>query len=99
MGNTTGATADQIRAEEQRQLRQALEHIQEAQNHLGRAGAILSNFERGAPVWTAAAKLYDRVHAFWYRVEGFRKSGLYRLDSLSLESFEKRLAALEKPRG
>jgi hypothetical protein len=82
-----------VRAEAERRVRKALDHIQNAQAELGRACAELSNIERGVVVWRVVGKLYDRVHAAWYRVEEFRKQGRFTLDSIARESLAKRLAA------
>jgi hypothetical protein len=90
-------TEAEARAEANRRVRKALDHIQEAQNHLGRAQAELSALEHGAVVWKAAGALYDRVHAFWHRVEAFRQKGRFRLDSIARESLAKRLSE-EAPR-
>jgi hypothetical protein len=80
-------------AEAERRVQKALAHIQEAQAQLGRAAAELSNLEHGVVVWRMAGKLYDRVHAFWYRVEAFRKKGRFALDSIALDALAKRTAA------
>jgi hypothetical protein len=95
----TPVPEQQLQAEAELRVRRALDHIQTAQQHLGRAAAELSNLEGGAIVWRAAGKLYDRIHSFWYRVEAFRQGGRFRLDSIAAEALAKRLAAGEAPRG
>lgn len=79
------------RAEAQRLVREALDHIQEAQNELAHACAALSALVGGVPVWKATGKLYDSVHALWYRVDGFRTGGRYKLDGVNLEALARRL--------
>lgn len=81
---------EQLRAEAQLRVLRALEKIQEAQNQLGQACAELSALQGGVPVWKATSKLYDRVHALWYRVERFRQQGRYRLDSVNVQALERR---------
>lgn len=81
-----------VHAEAERRIRKALDHIQEAQAQLGRAAAELSNLEHGSAVWSAIGKLYDRVHAAWYRVEAFRKGGRWALDDIARAALAKRLA-------
>lgn len=50
-------------------IRRALDHLQEAQNLVGRALQELSPITGGAlPVWNLGHRLYDRVHAYWYKV-------------------------------
>jgi hypothetical protein len=85
-----------VRAEAERRVRKALDHVQNAQAELDRACAELSNLERGVVVWRLIGKLYDRVHAAWYRVEEFRKQGRFTLDGIALEALAKRLEA-QKP--
>lgn len=81
-----------VRAQADLTVRSALDHIEQAQRHLGEASALLSNLTGGAAIWLAAGKLYDRVHAFWYRVAQFRKAGRFSLDPLAQESLAKKLA-------
>lgn len=83
---------DAARAEAERLVREALDHIQQAQTHLGRASAALSNLERGAAVWKFVGALYDRVHAGWYRVEAFRQAGRFKLDDIAGAALAKRLS-------
>jgi hypothetical protein len=85
-------TPEQLRAEAEARVRRALAHIQEAQNHLGHAQAELSGIERGVRAWRLVGRLYDRVHAAWYRVEAFRKAGRFTLDGISTDTFAGRLA-------
>jgi hypothetical protein len=85
-------TPEQIRAAAEARVRHALAHIQEAQNHLHHAQAELSGIERGVTVWRLVGRLYDRVHAAWYRVEAFRKGGRFTLDGISTDALAGRLA-------
>jgi hypothetical protein len=51
-------------------IRRALAHLQEAQNHVGRALQELSPITGGAlPVYSKGHRLYDQVHAYWYKVQ------------------------------
>lgn len=86
-----------VRDQADQTVRAALQHIEQAQRHLGEASALLSNLTGGVPVWLAAGKLYDRVHAFWYRVARFRDSGRFNLDPLAQESLAKKLAQQSNP--
>lgn len=52
-------------------VRKALDHIQAAQGQLDRACAELSTLVGGIPAWRRVSKLYDSVHAEWYKVKGF----------------------------
>lgn len=47
----------------------AMQKIEQAQALLGEACAELSGCLWMAPEWTAVGKMYDRVHALWYRVK------------------------------
>jgi hypothetical protein len=49
-------------------------------------------------VWRLLGKLYDRVHAAWYRVESSRKAGRFRLDGIATDALARR-AAQEHTRG
>lgn len=82
-------TKEQLRAAAEARVRNALAHIQEAQNHLGAAREQLSALCGGIPVWKSAGKLYDRVHTFWYRVERFRQRGRFKLDDSNIKALER----------
>lgn len=84
-------TPEQVKTESHLRIRKALEHIQQAQNELGSACAELSSITGGVTVWRTTSKLYDSVHALWYRVEDFRMRGKFGLDSLSTEALKERL--------
>lgn len=75
-------------------IEKALAHIQEAQNHLGSACGELSALCGAAPTHKRASKLYDQVHAFWYKVSGLRHSPRIYLDSLNVDALEQRLINL-----
>jgi len=49
-------------------LRRALHEIQEAQNGVGRALQELSPIIGALPTYSKGHKLYDQVHAYWYKV-------------------------------
>ena len=86
------------RGEAERRIRKALEHVQRAQAELGRACEELSNIAPEPAARRELGKLYDRVHAAWYRVEAFRKSGRFDLDGIARETLARSLAAQEDPR-
>lgn len=67
----------------------ALRHIENAQNELGNACAELSRLCNGVPVWKSCHTLTDKVHAFWYRVEGFRNGGRYWLDDVNVDALRR----------
>lgn len=101
---TTKATMspERLRAESQARVRLALNHIQEAQNHLGHACSALSSLNGGHKVQQSTSKLYDRVHTLWYQVEGFRMRGRFELDDTNVDGILKReaqaaLNALSQP--
>lgn len=52
-------------------VREALMHIQNAQDELNRACSQLSCLRFGQPQWRKTAKLADRVHAYWYVLREF----------------------------
>ena len=72
-----GNNRDVVRAH----LQRALDEIQEAQNGVTRALQHLAPITGGAPTYTKGHKLYDQVHAYWYRVRKL----IDRLDSLGLD--------------
>jgi hypothetical protein len=86
-------TPEQLKAVATLRVERAMALIEEAQNKLASACAELSALEGGVPVWNACHKMTDHVHTFWYRVQRFRQSGKYRLDSMSVESLRQRIAA------
>lgn len=63
-------------------VRRALAHIQNAQAELGRAHSELSTLRGGFAEYRKAGKLYDAVHALWYRVRAIpEKRGTVTTDS------------------
>lgn len=80
-----------IQAEIQRRMKKALDHIQAAQNELGRAQAELSAIQHGAPECAAVGREYDRVRRLWYRVEKKTKYSKLGLDEMGVKSLQKRL--------
>lgn len=50
----------------------ALAHIQRAQTEVSLALEQLSALCGAAPIYTKGHKLYDQVHAYWYKVAGLR---------------------------
>lgn len=83
-------------AEAERRVREALDHIQNAQLELGRAAAALSSLQGGAGVWSATGKLYDRVHAHWYRVQTFQQRGRFSLDGIASKALERSGEVLDR---
>jgi hypothetical protein len=49
-------------------IEKALDKIQRAQGLIGEALQELSSIRGGLPTYNAGHKLYDKVHAYWYRV-------------------------------
>jgi len=81
---------ERLHAEATARIRKALDHVQNAQNELDWACAELSSLCGAIPVWRASSKLADRVHSFWYRLDGFRARGRYRLDDTNIAALTKR---------
>lgn len=79
----------------------AMQRIERAQNELASACADLSAIRGGVPIWKACSSLTDRVKAYWYRVETFRRAGKFGLDDLHTEtlrqSLERAAAARDLP--
>jgi len=86
-------TKEQIRAEAQFRVREAMLHIENAQNELAAACRGLSAITGGVPVWKKCNKLHDRVHAFWHRVQTFSFGTRYGLDGVNVEALARALAA------
>lgn len=86
-------TDAQVRAAAEARVRQAMRHIENAQNELRTACEMLSPITHGAALYTACGKLTDKVHAFWYRVQNFSYGRRYGLDSVNVEALAQRLAA------
>lgn len=86
-------TDAQLRAAARAKVDRALSLIESAQNQLADACAQLSALNGGIPVWTACHKLTDKVHDFWYRVDGFRSGGKYSLDSTNVAALQKQVDA------
>lgn len=76
--------------EAERRVRSALQLIQRAQAVVGEASSLISNIEGMAPQWSRLGKLYDRIHAEWYRVEDRRKRGRFTLDSIATDALRNR---------
>ena len=84
-------TAEDLAAAARARVDKALRHIECAQDELSRACGELSALNGGIPVWNACHKLTDRVHAFWYRVDGFRQLAKYSLDRTNVAALEDRI--------
>ncbi len=66
----------------QAQIQRALAHIENAQAELGRAQSELSSLRNIGPTWKRCGKLYNSVHAYWYRVQNLaNKRGRITTDS------------------
>lgn len=74
----------------------ALDHIQQAQNDIASACAELSALVGGIPVWKATSKMHGQVRELWYRVERFRDTGRYKLDSLNVEALREKTAGAQR---
>jgi hypothetical protein len=86
-------TPEQLRAEANARVRNALARIERAQNELASACADLSSLVGGIQVWNVCHKLTDKVRDFWYRVDRFRAGGKFSLDSINVEAIERRMSA------
>lgn len=86
-------TDAQIRAAAEMRVRQAMQHIQNAQDELDRACRMLSALTWGDPTYRACGKLRERVHALWYRVQTFGRGRRYSLDSTNIEALARELAS------
>lgn len=89
-------TEEQIKAATQARIRQALAAIQSAQDQLSTACQMLSALEYGNPTYQKASKLYDSVHAFWYKVDGLQHHPKVRLDRTNIEALARRLDQLDQ---
>ncbi len=71
-------------------IRQAMEHVQNAQTELGKAQELLSSVVGVMPRWTALSKLYGQVRREWYRREAFaRGKGRVDLDGIAKQNLER----------
>lgn len=86
-----GIPEDVLKRAARDRISMALARIQRAQNELASACGDLSALCGGIPLWNACSKLTDKVHAFWYRVDGFRQGGRYTLDRTNVEALRVRL--------
>jgi hypothetical protein len=68
MNSPTDPTGTRYAAAKVR-VQRALRHIQAAQDHLGQASAELGAVRFGAPTQRSLMRIYDKVHAEWYRVQ------------------------------
>jgi hypothetical protein len=59
----------------------ALDSVQKAQTHLGRALEELSPIIGALPEYEAGQKVWDDVHSYWYRVRAL----LDRIEELKLD--------------
>lgn len=91
--NDVMLTPEQLKAAATLRVDRALMLIEQAQNNLASACAELSALEGGVTVWRMCHRMTDSVHTFWYRVNKFRQSANYRLDSLHIEGLQRRIAA------
>jgi hypothetical protein len=75
----------------------ALRLIEDAQGLIGDACRVLSSLQYAAPQWRATSKLYDKVHAHWYRVRNTLELGpsarRVRLDPMSAATMLAQLGA------
>lgn len=95
--NTRALTPSQVEA--QVRVRRALEHIQRAQDELGRAGSELASIVGGAATQAVVMRAYDLVHRTWYRVAKLRdRAAKLDLDEMAKESFARRQADGEAAR-
>ncbi len=83
-------TEEQIAAATQARVTMALAAIQRAQDELGRACEALSPLCAASSDYAACRALYDKVHKFWYRIDGIRNRNGLRLDRTNIEAIETR---------
>lgn len=81
-------TEEQIAVATQARVQAALNAIQRAQNELLTACQALSPLCAASKDYAACQKLYDAVHAFWYRIDGIRHRKGLRLDRANIEALE-----------
>lgn len=79
-------------------IQKALGHIHAAQDQLGHATGELSALVGGVRDWKRASKLYDDVHALWYRVDGLQHDKRVRLDDTNIAAIAKAILDLKKER-
>ncbi len=80
-----------VRAEAERKVRAALDHIEAAQNLIERACQELCPVIGALPAWTRIGKLRDRVNAEWHRLYEVRPRGGYGLDEDGRRALARRL--------
>lgn len=81
---------DVLEGEARARIDRALRHIENAQGELSHACAELSAIVGAIPHWRTTGRLYDRVKTCWYKLDGFRWSGRYRLDDTNVEALTQR---------
>jgi hypothetical protein len=88
-----------VRAEAERKVRAALDHLEAAQRELGRACEELSPIIGAVTPWGRAGKLYDRIHAEWHRLNIFLQKNRERLglDESGLRALAERIAKDGRP--
>jgi hypothetical protein len=69
MPTVADATKQLRHALAQARVRRAMILVEDAQRRLGMAMSELSTLQYGAPAHGRVGKLYDRVHAEWYRLQ------------------------------
>jgi hypothetical protein len=85
-----------VRAEAERKVRAALDHVEAAQRELERATQELCPIIGALPAWRRLGALTDRVHNEWRRLRYEQPKRGYSLDEDGRRALEKRLAA-QKP--
>lgn len=83
------ARSGDSKAEALARIRRAMEHVEEAQRELGRAATELSSLLYCAPIGNQTMRLYDRVHAHWYKLQAKLKDKRVDLDGMSQLSWGK----------
>lgn len=84
-------TEEQIRKYTKSRIAAAQVAVQHAQDALGTACSMLSALQYGNPTYQKGHKLYDQVHAFWYKIDDLYHNPKVRLDPLNIEAIEKQL--------
>lgn len=81
-------TEEQIAAATQARLQSALAHIQRAQDELLHACSALCSLRTASKEYNACQDLHEKVHAFWYRIDGMRNRKGLRLDDANIRAIE-----------
>jgi hypothetical protein len=85
-------TPEQIRADAERRVRAALDHVERSERELEAACQVLSPVIGALPDWERIGKLSIRVHAAWTHLHEVKPRAGYRLDDAGIRALAKRLS-------